>query len=96
MNPCAYRHSLGVPGKGVHVHVAGVAVFDVIGTLLAALLIALVHWRVKSSRGRQSSVAVFFGAAFALFVLGEILHFIFCVDTAFILFMQRRFNSVRL
>jgi hypothetical protein len=67
---CAYRNSLGVPGKGVHFHVAGLAMMDVIGTIGIALVISLIipEWH--------------FGVVLGIaFLLGIILHRLFCVNT---------------
>ncbi len=33
-------HALGVPGEGIHFHVAGVAIVDVVLTLVAACFLA--------------------------------------------------------
>jgi hypothetical protein len=41
MNLCAYKDALGKPGKGIHSYrLFGVAIVDVIFTVLAAMLIA--------------------------------------------------------
>ena len=68
-NLCKYRNALGVPGKGVHsVRLGGVAVVDVIMTLVGAYIIA--RWARVS----------FAWTAAGLFLLG-ILHRLFCVRT---------------
>lgn len=67
---CKYRNALGVPGKGVHsVRLSGIAVVDVIMTLIGAYIIA---------RITRSSFA---WTAAGLFLLGIILHRLFCVRT---------------
>jgi hypothetical protein len=79
-NLCKYRNALGVPGKGAHsirlggvavsgVAVGGVAVVDVILTLVGAYII--------SYYARTS----FAWTAAGFFLLGIILHRMFCVRT---------------
>jgi hypothetical protein len=69
-NLCKYRNALGVPGKGVHsVRFGGVAVMDVIMTLVGAYVIA---YFTRTS---------FAWTAAGLFLLGIILHRLFCVRT---------------
>lgn len=66
---CKDRNALGEPGKGFHKHFLGIAVFDLVGTVLIALLIA--HY-----------TKVDFWLIFAIiFLLGVLLHRLFCVDT---------------
>jgi hypothetical protein len=67
---CKYRNSLGVPGKGGHsIRFGGIAVVDVIFTIIGAYIIAyLAH-------------ASFAWTAAGLFLLGIILHRLFCVRT---------------
>jgi len=67
---CKYKDSLGEPGKGVHSYrLFGVAIMDVIMTLLGALLIS------------YFSGYPFLYVAVALFILGIVLHRLFCVRT---------------
>ena len=69
-NLCKYRNALGVPGKGAHsIRLSGVAVVDVIMTLLGAYVIA---YFTRTS---------FAWTAAGLFLLGIILHRLFCVRT---------------
>ena len=66
---CEYKNSLGVPGEGVHRHVMGFAVADIVMTLIGAWLISyLTNWS-------------FLYVAVLLFILGIVLHRIFCVRT---------------
>lgn len=74
---CPYAYLLGVPGKGVHsMRFGGLAVADMVMTILAALGIAYFldypFW--------TSFAALFVG----LFVLGELLHYGFGTQTAFL------------
>jgi hypothetical protein len=67
---CKYKDALGKPGKGVHsTRFTGVAVFDVIATLVVAFIIS---YSTKKS---------FLMIAVILFILGIILHRLFCVRT---------------
>ena len=67
---CKYKDALGKPGTGVHSYrFMGVAIVDVIMTLIAALFIS---YSTKKS---------FFMIAAILFILGIILHRLFCVRT---------------
>ncbi len=65
-----YKDILGKPGKGIHFHFCGIAIVDVIGTILIGILLS---WLLTV----QPLLCI--GGAF---VLGEFLHVIFGVDTA--------------
>ena len=66
---CQYKNSLGIPGKGVHFHVFGVAIMDCIMTILGGALLAYIFkWS-------------YFLTILILFILGIILHRVFCVKT---------------
>ena len=70
MSLCKYRNALGVPGKGVHsIQIGGIAVMDVAMTLVIAYIIA--HFARTS----------FAWTAAGLFILGIVLHHLFCVRT---------------
>ena len=67
---CKYKDALGVPGKGVHSYrLFGVAIADVIMTLVASLIVAYLF-----------KLPFLYVTIFA-FVLGIILHRLFCVRT---------------
>lgn len=67
---CKYKNALGVPGKGVHSYrVFGVAIADVIMTIVASLIVAYLF-----------KLPFLYVAIFA-FILGIILHRLFCVRT---------------
>ena len=70
MNLCKYSSILGVPGKGIHSYrIFNIAIADVIMTLVAAFIISYLF---KNS---------FIYSSIILFVLGIILHRLFCVKT---------------
>ena len=73
MSKCPYANALGVPGQGVHsTRIFGLALNDILMTIIGAILIAFLFdinvW--KSLLG--------------LFVLGEVLHYVFGTQTAFL------------
>ena len=66
---CKYKNALGVPGQGVHFHIFGIAIVDCIMTILGGALLAyLFKWS-------------YFWTIFILFILGIVLHRVFCVKT---------------
>jgi hypothetical protein len=74
---CPFKNALGVPGEGFHsVRFMGLAVGDTVGTFILAMLISkLFGWP-------------YWPTVIGLFVLGEVLHWYFCVDTAVIRFLK--------
>ena len=70
MSLCKYKDSLGEPGKGIHsLRLGGVAINDVIMTVIGALFLSyLFRWK-------------FIYTLTALFLLGILLHRLFCVRT---------------
>ena len=70
MDLCKYKNILGEPGKGIHSYrLFGVAIADVTMTVIAA---ALISYFLKYS---------FITTLIVLFILGIVLHKIFCVKT---------------
>ena len=70
MNLCKYKNALGKPGKGVHsFRIFGVAIVDVLLTIIAAYVIS---YFFKYN---------FIHTLLFLFILGILLHRIFCVRT---------------
>ena len=70
MDLCKYKNALGVPKKGIHSYrVFGLAIADVIMTIIGAYLIA---YFTKQN---------FIYTLIILFVSGIILHRLFCVRT---------------
>jgi hypothetical protein len=70
---CPYKYILGVPGKGVHeARFLGISANDTIMTAIVAALIAFI--------GNYSFLITFL----ILFIVGEYLHLIFGVQTAFL------------
>ena len=70
---CPYKYLFGVPGEGAHSYrFAGLAIVDTVLTFLAA-------WAITGASG--INIKITFAA---LFVLGEILHYVFGTQTAFL------------
>jgi len=70
MSLCKYKNSLGIPNKGIHSYrFLNLAIADVIMTIIVAMLISYIF---KIS---------FIYTAISLFILGIILHRLFCVRT---------------
>lgn len=71
--PCPYANALGEPGKGVHAaRIFGLARNDLIMTIIASIITAYLF---------NTSFLVSF---IAWFVAGEVLHYLFGTDTAFL------------
>ena len=70
MNLCKYKNALGIPGKGIHSYrLFGVAIADVIMTIIGAYILAYIFkWS-------------FIYTLITLFILGIVLHRLFCVRT---------------
>jgi hypothetical protein len=70
MSLCKYKNALGEPGKGIHSYrFMGVAIMDVIMTIIGATIISFF---IKKP---------FLIVMTVLFILGIILHRLFCVRT---------------
>ena len=67
---CPYKNLLGIPGKGIHSYrIFNIAIADVIMTIIGAYLI---------SRGFNLNFGL---VLLILFLLGIVLHRLFCVKT---------------
>jgi uncharacterized membrane protein YcaP (DUF421 family) len=70
MNLCKYKDLFGIPGKGIHSYrVFNVAIVDVIETIIGAAIFSYIF---KTH---------FIYTTIAFFILGIILHRLFCVRT---------------
>ena len=71
--PCPYANILGKPNTGVHsIRIFGLALVDTVLTILGAYVIAKAY-KIN-----------FYYSFIGLFVLGEILHYVFGVKSAFL------------
>ena len=67
---CKYKDALGIPGKGIHSYrIFNIAIADVIMTIIGAYILSLIF----------KTPCLY--TLIALFILGIILHRIFCVRT---------------
>lgn len=70
---CPFADALGTPGKGIHSYrIVGLAAADIALTILAAAITSWIY-----------SVPFIYSFA-AWFVAGEVLHYVFGVNTAFL------------
>lgn len=82
-----YKNILGQPGKGFHKQrFMGMALYDWIGTLLITLIWAY----IEEDNSLPNIISIFF----IVFILGEILHIIFGVDTAFIKWLKNLWPNI--
>ncbi len=83
-NPfCKYKYLFGFPNEGIHQYrVLGLSVMDFVVTAIGAFFIS---WFLKIA---------FWKCFLFLFVLGEILHLVFCIDTQFILWMKEASEQI--
>ena len=71
--PCPYANALGIPGQGVHsTRIFGLALFDTFATIVLAIFFAWVF-----------EISVWKSLVF-WFILGEVLHYAFGTQTAFL------------
>ena len=66
-----FKNILGVPGEGIHFHVLEIAIVDVLATIIVGWLLA----KLLKVRAIWPIIV--------LFVLGELLHWLFGVSTTF-------------
>ena len=71
---CEYKNIFGEPGKGLHSYrIFNIAIIDVLGTLLITYVIHKLLPKINF-------ILIFV----LLFILGELLHKLFCVNTTVI------------
>ena len=78
---CPFKNALGVPGEGFHsMRFMGLAVGDTVGTFILALIVArMTNWD-------------YLPTLIGLLILGEIMHWYFCVDTTVMKFLKGTVN----
>ena len=91
--PCPYANILGVPGEGVHAaRIFGLARNDIIATILVAALTSYIIQFKKPENIEDFAIGLykaFFSSLFVYsfatwFLAGEILHYLFGTNTAFL------------
>jgi len=77
MNLCQYSQSLGVPNVGIHKHVFGFAIADLLMTMVIAFILMLFLHQYTTA----ISHSLLFGIILLiLLAIGEYMHKIFCVQ----------------
>ena len=78
MNLCQYKNLLGEPGTGFHAQrFLGFALWDIVGTFVFGWILSKFIFR------SQAGLWGFAKSSIIMFALGTFLHYMFCVDTAF-------------
>lgn len=86
MSKCPFKDIFGRPGTGVHSYrIFDVAVVDTVLTVLLALLLQKVFFKNFS----------FLIILAWTFIIGEIMHWYFCVDSKVIQMLKSAFNSAK-
>jgi len=79
MSLCKYKNIFGEPNTGLHnIRIFNIAIFDVLSTVIVGILIhqfIIVKWL-----NLHNSISLFM-VLVVLFILGIILHRLFCVKT---------------
>lgn len=82
---CKYKDVFGKPGEGIHSTRWGpFAAFDLGATIVLAMILALVF---------RMSFFSFLVMLVVFLILGELMHWMFCVDTPVILAIKRLFKG---
>ena len=77
---------LGKPGEGIHFHVGGVAIIDVIATIVVG---GFLGYKVAQHYKIESLTPCVLLGMIALFVVGEFLHLVIGVDTTIARIIKR-------
>lgn len=78
---CEYKDIFGVAGQGVHsTRLLDVALFDYLGTIMLAVIV---------SKFTKLPLVL---STILMFVLGLVLHWVFCVPTSALKFLGARTN----
>ena len=81
MSLCKYKDIFGAPGTGAHSYrIFDLAVVDVLSVAVVAFIIALIISRIKKY-DLNKSLMIFFLSLFVLYLLGIVMHRLFCVRT---------------
>jgi hypothetical protein len=75
---CQFRNLLGKPNTGFHKQrFLGFALYDILGTIGLGILVSYITGKVPFLKWS------YFKSILIMFLLGVFLHWLFCVDTAF-------------
>ena len=79
MSICKYKNIFGEPNTGIHsIRVFNIAIFDVLSTIIGAIVI---HQIIIISILDMGNIIKLWMVIVSLFILGIILHRLFCVRT---------------
>ena len=79
MSLCKYKNIFGEPNTGIHsIRVFNIAIFDVLSTIIGAIVI---HQIIIISILDMGNTIRLWMVVVSLFILGIILHRLFCVRT---------------
>ena len=79
MSLCKYKNIFGEPNTGIHsIRVFNIAIFDVLSTIIGAIVI---HQIIIISILDMGNIIKLWMVIVSLFILGIILHRLFCVRT---------------
>ena len=83
MRLCKYKDIFGKPNTGIHSYrFFGIAIFDTLLTIFIAFLISrFFHWN-------------FLYTVLVFFLLGILIHYIFCVETTVNKFVEKIIKSI--
>ena len=81
---CQYKNIFGAPGTGIHKYrIFNIAIVDTVVVLLLALLITWIWYKkFATKKNKKHAIWVLLGTSIGLFLLGVLIHRLFCVDTA--------------
>jgi len=82
MRLCKYKNIFGIPNTGFHSYrLFGIAIGDTLGTIIIGFLIHK-YYNID-----------FYKILIILFIIAELLHWLFCVDTALLRFLGHSNNN---
>ena len=78
MSLCKYKNLFGEPKTGGHSYrIFDIAIVDVIATFALSFVVTLILYAIFKTNFTNT----FWITSVLLFILGEILHYVFCVNT---------------
>lgn len=78
---CKYKFIFGKPNKGIHAHrLLGFAIADVIATILGGIFIGILYNYYINKKIELNNKYISYSIICA-FIVGIIMHKLFCVDT---------------
>ncbi len=85
INLCCYKNIFGKPNTGLHKYrIFNIAIVDVLLVIIAAIIITGLWYKFSQQTKKQKKkqvYKVFAITLISLFILGVVVHKLFCVDT---------------